>query len=500
MSRAQARSVGELLVEADLLTRQVLADAPDWDERALLRTWPEVVQAAAGVWRALPGVWPAEPVSGVRAPHRHDLLMDRLEVLAVGLHRSMRGHDWPGPGAGDERLARVVDNFTRAATLLADRDEPVRPFPEALAADLVAARARVMHTLYVGAHGVGLAVGAHVRDLQASLRARHTIAGRGSLVHARAAQARLAAFEQLVGSYVTMRTDPSVLAGPLVQLPPVDRLGRALAGWDIQAHRTLTRAPTAAHLMVAAQTQVVVVSLGHALLRAGADTGALDAGWYAARLAPAVDAAQREWSALAAVWRQMTPPSARRIDATLGAAAGEARAALLVLVQEGAGLAAPAVVAGRVDLVRAAGSVQQALSAGADLAQLVRDQTLDPGLRGAARTVHAMAETLVAARGTPAQAPIEGWVRARAYAGNTPAVLPDILRAALVAAADRVVEASATAMSAATVLDHTRQLAPTWPAATMRATTVPTTIVPAAAARAAARTARDPARRSSLTP
>ena len=54
MKRQDERSVGELLLDADFTTRQVLMDAAGQDAQAMLRTWGEVVQSASELWATLP--------------------------------------------------------------------------------------------------------------------------------------------------------------------------------------------------------------------------------------------------------------------------------------------------------------------------------------------------------------------------------------------------------------------------------------------------------------
>ena len=46
MKRADHRSVGELLLECDLTARRMLIDPDVLDPAAMVRVWPEVVQAA----------------------------------------------------------------------------------------------------------------------------------------------------------------------------------------------------------------------------------------------------------------------------------------------------------------------------------------------------------------------------------------------------------------------------------------------------------------------
>ena len=63
MNARDERSVGELLLDADFTTRQVLMDATGEDAQAMLRTWGEVVQSASELWATLP-----QPFRGTTSP------------------------------------------------------------------------------------------------------------------------------------------------------------------------------------------------------------------------------------------------------------------------------------------------------------------------------------------------------------------------------------------------------------------------------------------------
>ena len=63
MKRQDERSVGELLLDADFTSRQILMDFNGDDAPAMLRTWGEVVQSAAELWATLP-----QPFLGTTTP------------------------------------------------------------------------------------------------------------------------------------------------------------------------------------------------------------------------------------------------------------------------------------------------------------------------------------------------------------------------------------------------------------------------------------------------
>ncbi len=76
------RTVGDLLLQADLAARQVLFDSPPHMAPAKARSWGEVVEAAAGLWDAIPD----------RAA---DPSMGRIHRLITGMHRTQQRTGWP---------------------------------------------------------------------------------------------------------------------------------------------------------------------------------------------------------------------------------------------------------------------------------------------------------------------------------------------------------------------------------------------------------------------
>jgi len=279
------RSVGELLLDADFTTRQVLMDVTGEDAPAMLRTWCEVVQSASELWATLP-----QPVRGATSPI-DGATMARLESMSQGMHRTQVRQGWPGDGPADERLLHVAETLTRAADLIGRRGGHIRATDTAVRADVDAARMRIMHTLYVGAHGVGVAARQHVTDVELSTLGKSSRESRAaSAPRGLEAINRLAAFERLAGAYVGNRFSAAA-QGEQVRGPyGTERLQQALIGWDIQAHRTLAASPTAANLLLASRTQAGIATAAGAILHAGARTGHVDTDAYEHRLAPTVDA------------------------------------------------------------------------------------------------------------------------------------------------------------------------------------------------------------------
>jgi len=157
----ERRTVGELLADSDALTRETLLDVTPSHGPGMVRAWGEVVQSAAQLWAVLP------PVS-LAAPSGPDLMV-RLRGLGEGIGRSSVGHR-PGPGPKDQRLLEIADNLLRARNLVERYGQDVQPTDAEARADIAAARARVMHTLYVGAHGTAVALREYANDLRDRLR------------------------------------------------------------------------------------------------------------------------------------------------------------------------------------------------------------------------------------------------------------------------------------------------------------------------------------------
>jgi hypothetical protein len=451
VKRQDERSVGELLLDADFTTRQVLMDVTGQDAPAMLRTWGEVVQSASELWAALP-----QPFRGATSPI-DGVTISRLESMSQAMHRTQIRRGWPGDGPDAEGLLHVAETFTRAADLIDRRGGHIGPTDPAVRADLDAARLRIMHTLYVGAHSVGVAVGLHVRDVELSTRGMSSRESR-AVPRGQDAINRLAAFEQLAGAYVGNRFAPTA-QGEHVRGPyGTDRLQQALIGWDIQAHRTLATTPTAANLLLASRTQAGIATAASAILHAGARTGHIDTNAYEHRLAPTLDATQQAWTHVASRWAEMTTP-ADRTDLDLVHAAGELRAAVREVAHDKTTWARPEVMAGRVDLGEAAQHLQQALSTAVDLACVTRDiAAQDTNLTGPARAMSQRANADIDQGADPGHRGADVvWVTPGDVSANRTVAIPEPVRAGLVDATDTLVQRASSAMSAAACLDQVTQ-------------------------------------------
>ena len=255
------------------------------DSAQLLRGWPQVVSAAADVWRVLPR--PRFP-----PPRDQPWHMDRLAGLAEGIESSLR-RGWPGVGGSDPGMTDIAEALTRAAPLVERYAGEIPLARPAVRDDVHAARARILHGLYLTTHAVTVALHLHGRD-----RYHARAAGRPiglSSVHTPYAVAptsrwiqRLAVCEKVAGRYLDGRFAQAFAGEASQPLHDPSRLARALTAWD-QAHRTLATFPTPGDLL-ATRTQALIAGAGTGLVAAAARADLLP-DLTPERLLPAIDEA-----------------------------------------------------------------------------------------------------------------------------------------------------------------------------------------------------------------
>ncbi|TWP34491.1 hypothetical protein [Leekyejoonella antrihumi] len=447
MTPPDRRSVGELLLDADYLARLTLLDADGEAAPAMLRTWPEVVQSAAELWAALPH--PPDPD-----------VMHRLEAITHGMHRDQIRRGWPGDGPPDERLLQISENFTRAASLVANR-WPVprrsRSGPSAReAADLEAARTRTVHTLWVGGHSVSVATGEHAHDLRLLKHSHATCAETRGIGRGKDAQDRLGAFETLAAGWLKDRW-PGALNGEYRDPPDATRLGQALCQWDVQVHRTLTTLPSTANLWLATATQATIVDTTAILLHAGAQRRAVD-GQTVARIGSALRTTQQDWSHACGLWQQLHSPLSSRFDNTLTQAAAEVRAATKEITHDPTGLATPELITSRLGPEQIAPIVGQALASSLELAHVIHEITAsgDPIL-AATNNIARIASTRLRQQ-PPQPEGVDAFpVNLTGIRANRVAPIPDLIRDQLDAAGQHLIASSSIAMNSGTDLNRHRQ-------------------------------------------
>lgn len=457
-------SVGELLMDADAASRQLLVEAREEDTPAMLRTWPEVVEAAERLWMALPFDGPA---------HRNDAVaMQRLATATRAVHRSIAAAHWPGAGPGDCRLEILRDVFDRAHDLVQTRRQDLGPAgiprsgaprttrdadafqADAFQADVSAARARIMHVLYVGVHAVGRTTGEHadaLRGEQARSTRPWTTRDTGAITLARKLVKRLATLEHAAGSYVAQGRYPQRLTGE--QAAPADgadRLGQAVARWDLQAHRTLAADRSTDNLALVCHVQATIATELAVVVDAALATGTLQAPQFTERMAPALDATHRQWAGAARRWSTLSGIGAHP-DPALIHAAQELRTACRTLTRHGLEWAAPELLAARADPGQIAQHLQQGLSAGLNLAHMIRDTAAGPEVTGPARALQEWIHRIGAP--PPGTDPDRAWVPARAIVAGRRLPLPPPVRQDLTVSLDTTVAAAEAAMSASMWLD-----------------------------------------------
>lgn len=382
-----ARSVGELLIDADYQARTLLLDVEAAAAPGLLRAWAETVTAAADLWNALPGPEYAG-VAGRRT-------IERVTELAGSIQADLDTARWPGHGPGDHRMHDITDNLARARQLVDKYGSEIAPHQPRVQKDLEAARTRIVHTLYIATHGVVVALNDDGR--QRASDPTRTEALRAAAAHYRGRYdvgpgvrwaSRLGVAERVLGSYLQPGHYAQALAheqtAPVEGLP---RLREALARFDIQAHRTLVDAPHAGNLVLAARTEGMFFGAALVLARAAAETGHLEpAGIDPARLEQGLTSAGEAWMGLARRWRDLMPQGTR-LDPALGAAAAQLRSACRELTHNGDQLAPATAILQRVDLAATLPVIAHYGDAAAELAEATRPALRDGDLVAPSRAV-----------------------------------------------------------------------------------------------------------------
>ena len=369
MPLTDRRSVGELLTDSDLLARELLAGPAAEAAAGLVRGWPGMVQAGTRVWAALPT--PLVP-AGVDS-------MARLAGIGAGIGRSMATAAWPGPGPQDERLLEVGANLARAAFLVERYGRDVQPTTPAVRADLAAARARVVHTLYVATHATTTAVRAQAahQERESHRRGRTARPPRPAELRVLAALAdRLTAFEELAGRYVTSHPVTMAALGEVRAEQPVGRLPSALQHWDAQVHRTFGTAVDLPDLVRVARVNAMVAAATGSLAEAAGDLGLADAP-AAARLGATASNVEVVWTQLAELTGHFVGPDAHT-DPLLVRAAAQTRAAVRDAACGPLGFKQPQQLPDPDNLLRTVQSLQQSLASSIDIAYLLSDVTGDP--------------------------------------------------------------------------------------------------------------------------
>jgi hypothetical protein len=387
--------------------------------------------------------------------------MVRLQVVGRGIGRSVSVAGWPGPGPTDERLAQVAYNLTRAAVLVGRHGRDVQPTTPETRADIGAARARVMHTLYVTVHGTSVAVTGYAKDLQ---NQRDKAAQRHSPLldrpHPRDIAAaegmlnRLDVFEQLAGKYVADHPVTVAALGEIAAPTRATRLDSVLARWDIQAHRSLAATPDPADVVRVARVQALLATTTAVVVEAAAEKGKLDQGTVQ-RLSPLLDATQVAWTQVARRWSELTIPAGLP-DPALVRAASDVRAAVAATAHTATGWATPDQLEARLDLAKVAQTLKLSMVASVDVGYLTREvAAMGQGLRAPVRVGNVRAQAASASAVEQGQARSTGntGVTRGHVAHNESIALPESERRGLVGGSNDVIARAVKAVAVAAPLE-----------------------------------------------
>jgi hypothetical protein len=439
--------VGELLTECDLTARRLLLDPDALDAAAMLRVWPELVQAGHELLAALPGQGPeAIPGVGIKPVHV-DPVGERLHLMATALHDNLRRRTWPGDGPADDQLLTMAGNLVRARDLIDRQLRASGPPSAARQADAAAARTRVLHTLYLTAHAVSLASHAETRALHTGNRAMKSRWAANKLAALALVTTRTDVFEQVAGSEVYL-SFPRALDGQKREAAAPDRLRDAAAMWEVETRRALVNSPSLGNIAELTRVQSATIALSHVLLEAAADAGAIDAVVYRTGLAPRLAAAASAWAGLDAVARDLTATGPREVSRDLRAAGSELVQALADLALDGTAIANGAALTARVQSSGVPRTLLRVLATHQDASHVLLDATLDPRTRVSAKAAQRVITDL-ASKSPHSASPHEPWLSPRDIANSREVPLPAPLRGALLQHIGVVGKASALVTTAA---------------------------------------------------
>jgi hypothetical protein len=437
------RSVGELLFDTDRQARELLMDVSDEDAASLLCAWPLLASAATHLWRALPRS--LGPTADESTP------VERVERISVNLSRRLTTSSWPPATVPDARMAEMAHALDRAAWLV-ERFSDQHQLTGSARTDLHAARARIMHTLYVSAHAVTVSLVAYgrARRDQAAGTRRPLAAPAGQTPYAVAPVTewvrRLAAVEAAAAGFAGHGRLPALLHGEHM-MPPADitRMTRALARWDLEAHRGLADSGWRDNMVLIARTQALVCGTAMVLVDA-ADTSRRDSDL---RLRRALSRAGAAWSDLGSRWDDLTTLNVRPSPELL-LAASEVRAATRELTHDPASLAPPDVIAHRPGFREGLQAVLQALEHADQLAVAAAEKAGTPDLTGLARALSIRAhDDIEAGRASSTRGEDTVWISPTDILAKNVVPVPPPVCEALLAASQAVLRSATIAGAAA---------------------------------------------------
>lgn len=435
------RSVGELLADTDFQSRALLMDLEVGDAPGLLVGWPDLLDASAELWRALPSA--RTPVAAQAERQRMELLVARGNGYRAALRQARVYLEGVEP---DARLAAITDTLTRTTRLVSKFSSSVDISKEPARSDLAAARTRLLHTLYLTVH----AVHSSMRQLRATTV---TYSNRQALVLPKLNDYRPSRAVALLDSWVQRLgstegsvgraldgTYPRALQGEVVAAPDdALRLPRALATWEIAVNRILCTSPTNADLALISRTEGLVIAAGHRVIGASAVSR-----WQG--VVERCEPVAAGWARSASWWQTLTPTGDLLSDA-LVAAAGELRAATRALTFDRTQPAAPETIANRPEYADAVEAFLTTFEHVRDTAEGLSDRSHSSKLHGPARALSRAAHDLAEDAGLDVDTV---WVSPEATLTNLTIRAPEPVARAMRAAA-RTLASDAAALAQASI-------------------------------------------------
>ncbi|KAB7739766.1 hypothetical protein GA707_20020 [Nostocoides sp. F2B08] len=430
---AEATTVGELLRQADLQARRMLADVDAATAPARVRAWGEVVEAGAEAWRAIPS-------SGPRGAVDDDI--NTVHDVARGVHQLIVQGGWPPAGAPDPDAELIVARLYRVSDLVRTRHRPDGPIRPDATGDVEAARTWIMHSVLAATHAVRRSLEQYERALTSG-RDRARLSGpTGELANVRELIRRVDVAEGLARGYLDLRWPATARGDRLDPVQPT-MLETAINAWQTNAARALTNSPSVADLALVVRTQldgaVVASAVGGAATHAGLLTHL-----EGTRMQRALTIFE---GSAADLLKTLTLLSGRdrSFQARLVETSAQLRLAYRAIANDGTSLASSDTIRERVDIARALTAVQRGLVAGVDLAWRLHDAGRDPNLQVRAHGAHRIAGK------SHQPGPSAGWVEAVDLVHNRLIPAPPPVRYALRGLTqemtDRAIDAAAASYS-----------------------------------------------------
>lgn len=242
----------------------------EFDAAALVRTWPTLANAAAVAHRSLG-----------TGTHRLDLLVERIALDAESIGAPVERQQWPGFGKTDHALAQVAAALQKSTTVSA----AVRP------EDLAEANRLIVSTLWTTSQLVGRAARDHSVDLH--MDPRDSPPSQPELTSIlRDVYRRFSAVEQLAAGALA---NPGARPGGPSNAGT--ELRRAVAVWDVEAHRALLGDKSTAVLHVLSHLQAESVKAFEGFVAQATESDVIDK-VTAGRLTPILQDSSTTWERL----------------------------------------------------------------------------------------------------------------------------------------------------------------------------------------------------------